>query len=143
MKIETKTFTLKLAGTKLDHSIEKGANITSWFTNIPKGLRAYLAEDAIPVREGQQSLLVKIEGTPAIQSQENILVSIPANITKCGIVIDAPSADKSRYDIGAFDGLSFGIDKWNSATLDNHWDGNQPWETGAMYGPKPYRTKRF
>jgi len=142
-RIDSKTFTLKFGGTRLANAMRRGADVTSWFTNIPRGLSASLAEDAVPAREGQQTVLVTISGTPSMQSRESMRVTVPAMITECGAVIEAAPSALSRYDVGSFEGITFDVDKWDSATLNNHWDGNQPWETGGLDGPKPYALKDF
>jgi hypothetical protein len=139
-EIDPKTFPITFGGTILADSIAQDTDITSWFTNIPRGLKALVAEDTVPVSQGQQTLRVTVSGRPANQTKENVLIKIPANITTSNIVLEVPIRDDvtRTYDIGSF----------SSVTADNielrtgtNWRGEQPqW---GLIGPDVFKLKDF
>jgi hypothetical protein len=137
--IDPKTFKIKFGGTKLADSIVLDTDISPWFTNLPRGLKAVVAEEALPAADGQQqSLTVTISGKPAVQFNEPIRVRIPADITTANIVLEVPASEKAMYDIGSY-----------SSTLANdlelrtgtNWKGVvQGW---GLAGPEVYKLKDF
>jgi hypothetical protein len=141
--IDPKSFTLKFGGTKLAGVLQEGMVISEWFTNLPLGLVARVAEDTVPVIEGQQALLVTISGRPTVQSKDKVYVIVPGSITTAGIALEVQTSEKARYDIGAYSKTAYDMDPWGSSTLDNHWDGSQPWELSGLDGPKPFSSKDF
>jgi hypothetical protein len=137
-EIDSKTFKIKFGGTKLADSIPLGTDISEWFTNIPRGLRAVVSEDAVPITEGQQSLTITISGTPTVQVNEKMLVRIPANITTANLVMEIPPSDKARYDIGSYSSISTEDLELRTGT---NWRGVQP-EWGLI-GPEVFKIKDF
>jgi hypothetical protein len=137
-EIDPKTFKIKFGGTKLADSIALGTDISSWFTNIPRGLRAVVSEEAVPVTEGQQSLTVTVDGVPTVQVNERILVRIPANTTTANIVMEIPPSDKAKYDIGSYSSIP--AEDIELRTGSN-WRGVQPgW---GLTGPEVFKSKDF
>ncbi|MDR3167860.1 MAG: hypothetical protein LBT93_07945 [Treponema sp.] len=137
-EIDPKTFKIKFGGTKLTESISQGTDISSWFTNIPRGLRALVSEDAVPVTEGQQSLTVTVDGIPTVQVNERILVRIPADITAANLVMEIPPSDKAKYDIGSYSSIPAEDIELRTGT---NWRGVQPgW---GLTGPEVFKSKDF
>jgi hypothetical protein len=136
--IDPKTFRLKFGGTKLAAGIIQGTDISQWFSNLPRGLSAIVAEDALPVTEGQQSLTVTIDGIPTIQVNERILLRIPADITTANIVLEVPPSDKALYDIGSYSSVPAEDIEMRAGS---NWRGVQPdW---GLTGPDVFRLKDF
>ncbi|MDR1588110.1 MAG: hypothetical protein LBS57_11690 [Treponema sp.] len=137
--IDPKTFGIKFGqGIKLVEAISQGTDISSWFTNLPRGLRAEVSEDALPVLEGQQSLTVTVSGVPTVQVNEKIRVNIPANVTTVDIVLEIPASDKAIYDIGSFSSVP--AEDIELRTGSN-WKGVQPdW---GLTGPEVFKIKDF
>jgi hypothetical protein len=137
-EIDPKTFRIKFSGTKLADSIAQDTDITSWFTNIPPGLKATISETAVPVSEGQQALTVTISGKPTIQVNEKIQVYIPAEIIAANIALEIPPSDKALYDIGSYSSIS--AEDIELRTGSN-WRGVQ--EGWGLTGPEVYKSKDF
>jgi hypothetical protein len=147
--IEPKTFQIGFGGTVLKETVEQNTDITSWFTNIPRGLKAVVAEDTVPLSADQQkrvagsepqqqTLLVTVSGRPTNQSRENVKVNIPPGITVANIALNIPPEYKARYDIGSF--ASAKADDVELRTGTN-WGGVQPgW---GLSGPDVYKLKDF
>jgi hypothetical protein len=100
--IDSKTFKIKFGGTKLSEALAQDTDISSWFTNIPRGLTAVIAEETLPVSEGQQALTVTISGKPSVQVNEKMLITIPAEVTTANIALEVPPSEKAMYDIGSY-----------------------------------------
>jgi hypothetical protein len=133
-----KTFKIKFGGTRLANGIAPDTNISSWFTNIPRGLTAIVAEEAVVASEGQQAVTVTISGRPTIQLSEKIQLRIPANVTTANIVLEVPPTDKAVYDIG-----SFSSEAANNIELrtGSNWKGVvQGW---GLTGPEVFKSKDF
>jgi hypothetical protein len=137
-EIDAKTFKIKLSGTSLTGTLAQSMDISSWFTNLPNGLKAIVAEDTVPVSEGQQSLPVTISGKPTVQSQEKMRIRIPQNITTSNIALDIPPVDSTKYDIGSYR-VSIGGDI-ELRTGSNWTGGAAAW---ALNGPKVFERKDF
>jgi hypothetical protein len=136
--IDPKMFKIKFGGTKLAEAISQDTDISSWFTNLPRGLSAIVAEETIPVSEGQQSLTVIVSGRPTIQVKENIRVRIPAEITTANMVLEIPASDKAIYDIGSF---STTRQEDYELRIGSNWRGVQPgW---GLTGPEVFKSKDF
>jgi hypothetical protein len=136
--IDSKTFKIKFGGTKLASGIALDTDISSWFTNLPRGLKAVVAEEALPAVEGQQSLTVTISGRPTVQLNEKMLVRIPANITTSNIVLEVPASEKAVYDIGSYSSTLANDIELRTGT---NWKGVvQGW---GLTGPEVYRVKDF
>ncbi|MDR2619203.1 MAG: hypothetical protein LBC62_10070 [Treponema sp.] len=136
--IDPKTFKIKFGGTKLADSIALDTDISGWFTNLPKGLKAVAAEETVPATEGQQSLTVTISGKPSVQVNEKMLVRIPANITTANMVLEIPPSDKAIYDIGSYSSIL--ADDIELRTGSN-WKGVvQGW---GLTGPEVFKSKDF
>jgi hypothetical protein len=137
-EIDPKSFKIKFGGTKLADTLPLDADISSWFTNLPRGLKAVVAEETPPVTEGQQSLTITISGTPAIQLNEKMNIVIPAEVTTANIVLTVPAEDKARYDIGSYSTIS--SDDMELRTGSN-WKGVIPdW---GLTGPQVFKLKDF
>jgi hypothetical protein len=137
-EIDSKTFKIVFGGTKLADVIPLDTDISSWFTNIPRGLRAVVPEETLPATEGQQALSVTISGVPAIQFNEKMNVVIPAEITTANIALTIPPSDKARYDIGAYS-LSSAEDI--ELRTGSNWKGAvSGW---GLVGPEVFRLKDF
>jgi hypothetical protein len=136
--INEKLFTLKFGGTKLASMMPKDQDVTSWFTNIPNGLNAYIAEDAAPVNEGQQTLTITIKGTPTTQTKEKIRVSVPPDITTANMTLELQPADAAVYDIGSFSTIAA---KDIEIQTGSSWRGAKAdW---ALEGPSVFSKKDF
>jgi hypothetical protein len=136
--IDSKSFQIKFGGTKLADTLSQDTDISSWFTNIPRGLKAVVAEETIPAAEGQQSLTVTVSGRPTAQVNENIQVKIPAGITTANMVLEIPASDRAKYDIGSFSTIP--AEDIELRTGSN-WRGVQ---TGwGLTGPEVFKSKDF
>jgi hypothetical protein len=136
--IDSKTFKIKFGGTKLADTLVLDTDISSWFTNLPRGLKAVVAEETVPVTEGQQGLTVTISGRPTIQVNEKMQVQIPAEITTANIVLEVPPSEKAIYDIGSYSTTL--VDDLELRTGSN-WKGVvQGW---GLTGPEVYKLKDF
>jgi hypothetical protein len=136
--IDSKTFKIKFGGTKLATGLALDTDISAWFTNLPRGLRAIVAEEAVPAAEGQQGLTVTISGTPSVQLNEKMHVRIPANITTANIVLEVPPSEKAMYDIGSYSSTQANDVELRTGT---NWKGVvQGW---GLTGPEVYRVKDF
>jgi hypothetical protein len=135
LDIVPKTFAIRFGGTSLANTIPQNTDITSWFTNIPNGLKVLVAEDT---KSGMQALDVVVSGKPTNQSRENTLIKIPANITGAGTILDIPESTNTRYDIGS----SSSIEADNvELTVGTNWRGEQPgW---GLTGPDVFKLKDF
>jgi hypothetical protein len=137
-RIDPKTFRIKFGGTRLAYNISQGTDISAWFSNLPRGLSAIVAEEAVPASEGQQSLTVTISGIPAIQVNEKMLIRIPANITTANMALEIPPSDKAMYDIGSYSSVP--AEDIELRTGSN-WKGVQPgW---GLTGPEVFKAKDF
>ncbi|MDR2747792.1 MAG: hypothetical protein LBB77_10155 [Treponema sp.] len=136
--IDPKTFRIKFGGTKLADSISQDTDISTWFTNIPQGLKAVVSENAVPVSEGQQALTITISGRPTVQVNEKIQVRIPPNITVANIVLEIPPTDKALYDIGSYSSIP--AEDIELRTGSN-WKGVQ--EGWGLTGPEVFKSKDF
>ncbi|MDR2477095.1 MAG: hypothetical protein LBD18_04835 [Treponema sp.] len=136
--IDAKTFTIKFSGAGLTGALAQFTDISLWFTNLPNGLQAIVAENTVPVTEGQQSLLVTISGTPTVQSQEKMRIVIPQNITTANIALEIPPTDSTKYDIGSYR-ITTGSDI--ELRTGSNWAGAATeW---ALNGPKVFDRKDF
>jgi hypothetical protein len=136
--IDSKTFKIKFGGTKLADTLALDTDISSWFTNLPRGLKAVVAEETVPVTDGQQALTVTISGKPIVQLNEQIRVRIPANITTANMVLEIPPSDKAMYDIGSYSSTLANDIELRTGT---NWKGVvQGW---GLTGPEVYKVKDF
>jgi hypothetical protein len=136
--IDSKTFKIRFGGTKLSEALAQDTDISSWFTNIPRGLTAVVAEETLPVSEGQQSLTITISGRPAVQVNEKMLIQIPADITTANIALEVPASEKAMYDIGSYS--STPAEDVELRTGSN-WKGTvSGW---GLTGPEVFRIKDF
>jgi hypothetical protein len=136
--IDAKTFMIRFGGTVLARTMDENTDVSSWFTNLPRGLKAVVAEDTVPVSQGQQSLLVTISGKPTNQSRENAIIKIPANITAANIVLEIPGSENTRYDIGSFSSIAADNVELRTGT---NWRGEEAgW---GLTGPDVFRLKDF
>jgi hypothetical protein len=136
--IDAKTFRIKFSGVGLSGTLAQFTDISSWFTNLPGGLKAIVAENTVPVTEGQQSLLVTISGRPTVQSQEKMRILIPQNITTANIALEIPPTDSARYDIGSYH-VTTGSDI--ELRTGTNWAGAAT--AWALNGPKVFERKDF
>jgi hypothetical protein len=136
--IDPKTFKIKFGGTKLADTLALDTDISSWFTNIPLGLKAVVAENTVPATEGQQSLMVTISGKPSIQLNEQMKISVPADVTSANIVLEIPPSEKAMYDIG-----SYSSELANNVELrtGSNWKGVV--DGWGLTGPEVYKVKDF
>jgi hypothetical protein len=136
--IDSKTFKIRFGGTKLSETLAQDTDISSWFTNIPRGLTAVVAEETPPASEGQQSLTITISGQPAVQVNEKILIQIPAEVTTANIVLEVPPSERAMYDIGSYS--STPAEDVELRTGSN-WKGTvSGW---GLTGPEVFRIKDF
>jgi hypothetical protein len=136
--IDPKTFKIRFGGTKLSEALAQDTDISSWFTNIPRGLSAVVAEETLPASEGQQALTITISGRPAVQVNEKMLIQIPAEVTTANIALDIPPSERAMYDIGSY--LSIPAEDVELRTGSN-WKGTVAgW---GLTGPEVYRVKDF
>jgi hypothetical protein len=136
--IDPKTFKIKFGGARLAAGLALDTDISSWFTNLPRGLKAVVAEEAIPAAEGQQTLTVTISGRPGVQVNEKMLIRIPENITTANIVLEVPPSEKAMYDIGSYSSVPA-----NNVELrtGSNWKGAV--EGWGLAGPEVYKLKDF
>jgi hypothetical protein len=136
--IDPKTFTIRFGGTKLANTIAQNTDISSWFTNLPNGLRAIVVEDTVPVSQGQQTLRITVSGRPANQSRENAIIRIPANVTVANFILEVPGSEDTRYDIGSLSSIAAGNVELRTGT---NWRGEQAdW---GLTGPGVFKLKDF
>jgi hypothetical protein len=136
--IDSKTFKIKFGGTKLSEPLAQDTDISRWFTNIPRGLSAVVAEETLPASEGQQSLTVTISGRPAVQVNEKMLITIPAEITTANIALEVPPSEKAMYDIGSYSSTPAENVELRVGT---NWKGTVPgW---GLTGPEVFGIKDF
>jgi hypothetical protein len=136
--IDSKTFRIRFGGTKLSEPLAQDTDISSWFTNIPRGLSAVIAEEALPVSEGQQSLTITISGRTSVQVNEKMLIQIPAEVTTANIVLEVPASERAMYDIGSYSATP--AEDVELRTGSN-WKGTV---TGwGLTGPEVFRVKDF
>jgi hypothetical protein len=136
--IDSKTFKIKFGGTKLASALALDTDISAWFTNLPRGLKAVVAEETVPAAEGQQGITVTISGRPNIQTNEKMLVRIPANITTSNIVLEVPPSEKAIYDIGSYSSVPANDIELRTGS---NWKGVvQGW---GLTGPEVFRSKDF
>jgi hypothetical protein len=153
--IDPKTFKIVIGGTKLADTLAMDTDISSWFTNIPRGLNAVVTEDAMPVSDEepetvsddksgekkekqQQTVTITMSGRPTIQVNERMKVVIPASVTVANIDLEIPPSDKAKYDIGSYSSISA-----NDVELrtGSNWRGVvQGW---GLTGPEVYKAKDF
>jgi hypothetical protein len=165
--IDSKTFRIGFGGTKLAKSIDQGTDISHWFTNLPRGLKAIVSEDTVPISEDedenenetqyqylsvddnaaddqsqdkpkQQFLQVTISGVPTVQLKERMRISIPADITTANIAMVIRPSDKARYDIGSYSSVA--AEDIELRTGSN-WRGVQ--EGWGLTGPEVFKSKDF
>jgi hypothetical protein len=136
--IDSKTFKIIFGGTKLTAGIAQDTDISSWFTNLPQGLKAVVAEDAVPAAAGQQSLAVTISGRPDARINEKMLVRVPADITTANIVLEIPPSGKAMYDIGSYSSSLANDVELRTGT---NWRG--PVQGWGLVGPDVTRVKDF
>jgi hypothetical protein len=136
--IDSKTFKIKFGGTRLAAPIAADTDLSAWFTNIPRGLKAVTSEETVPATEGQQSITVTVSGRPTVQVNEKIIVVIPSGVTEAGIVLAIPPSEKAKYDIGSYSTVSATDTELRNGT---NWKGVQ---TGwGLTGPEVFRLKDF
>jgi hypothetical protein len=165
--IDSKTFMIGFGGTKLAQGIDQGTDISHWFTNLPRGLKAVVSEDTVPVSDDenqnenetqyqyldlvesandqspdqqpkQQLLQVTISGIPTVQLKERMRITIPADITTANIVMIVQASDKARYDIGSYSSVA--AEDIELRTGSN-WRGVQ--EGWGLVGPEVFKSKDF
>jgi hypothetical protein len=148
--IDRKDFEIGVAGAELTEALDQGTDVSSWFTNLPRGLQAVLTEDALPVSETtsetdsekdsnkQQILKVSISGRASAQVNERMAIRIPANITTANIDLVVPPSDNAKYDIGSY---SASVAENYELRNGSNWRGTvQGW---GLTGPEVYRVKDF
>jgi hypothetical protein len=136
--IDSKTFRIKFGGTRLSGPLAQDTDISDWFTNIPRGLKAVVAEETVPASEGQQALTITISGKPSVQVNEKMLIQIPAEVTTANIVLEVPPSEKAMYDIGSYSSVP--VENVELRT-DTNWKGTIPgW---GLTGPEVFRVKDF
>jgi hypothetical protein len=137
-EIDPKTFKIKFGGARLTETIVQDTDISFWFTNLPRGLRAVVSESAAPASEGQQSLTVTIGGIPTVQVNEKIMVRIPSYVTTADMVMEIPPTDRAKYDIGSYASIPANDIELRTGT---NWKGAQ---TGwGLTGPEVFKAKDF
>jgi hypothetical protein len=163
--IDSKTFMIGFGGTKLAKGIDQGTDISHWFTNLPRGLKAIVSEDTVPISEDenenenetqyqylsiggsadqdpdkprQQFLQVTIGGIPTVQLKERMRINIPADITTANIIMVIQPSDRARYDIGSYSSVA--AEDIELRTGSN-WRGVQ--EGWGLVGPEVFKSKDF
>ncbi|GHV79767.1 hypothetical protein AGMMS49944_15580 [Spirochaetia bacterium] len=146
-EIDSKTFKLVMGGTKLANAIDANTDISSWFKNLPKGLKAVIAEDVVPLTKEQeaqkqpkvqQNLQVTISGTPSVQVYDQMNIVIPASITTASIELRIPSSERALFDIGSYSKIS-GSDI--ELRTGSNWKGAiSGW---GLTGPEVFKVKDF
>jgi hypothetical protein len=136
--IDSKTFRIKFGGTKLAEGLALDTDISSWFANLPRGLKAVVAEETVPATEGQQALAITISGRPTIQVNEKIQIQIPADITTANMILEVPPSEKAMYDIGSYSSVPANDLELRTGT---NWKGVI--EGWGLAGPEVYKVKDF
>jgi hypothetical protein len=137
-EIDAKTFRIVFGGTKLTEAIPLNTDVSSWFTNIPRGLRAVVPEETLPVTEGQQTVTVTISGASTTQFYEKMNIVVPAGITTAGIALTIPPSDDAKYDIGSYSATS--ASDFEIRTGSNWKGAISGW---GLTGPEVFKLKDF
>jgi hypothetical protein len=137
-EIDSKTFKIKFGGAQLSDIMIEATDISSWFTNLPRGLTAVVTEDTLPNTEGQQSLTVTVSGRPTVQSNERIKITIPRDVTTANMELIIPPTDYAIYDIGSYNATS-GSDV--ELRFGTNWKGEE--EGWRLTGPQVFQRKDF
>jgi hypothetical protein len=141
-EIDRKDFEIRFGGAELAETLAQDTDISSWFTNIPRGLRAAVTEDTLPISETasdrQQTLKVTMSGVASVQVNEQMHILIPANITTANIVLEIPPSDNAKYDIGSY---SSNLAEDYELRTGSNWKGTiDGW---GLTGPEVYKSKDF
>jgi hypothetical protein len=137
--IDSKTFEIRFGqGTRLTETIPLDTDVSDWFSNLPGGLSAVIAEEAVPVTEEgrQQSLMIRISGVPTRQVNEKMRISIPADITTANMVLEVPPSDRVKYDIGPYSSIPV-----TDLASGSNWKGAQ--QGWGLTGPEVFKSKDF
>jgi hypothetical protein len=138
-EIDPKTFKIKFSGTKLVQNLDRDTDIAFCFPNLPRGLTAVVAEEAVVAAEGQQqTVTVTIKGTPEFQVNAKMEVKIPADITTANVELVVPPSEEAMYDIGSYSVVE---DKNFELRTGTNWKGVV--EGWGLTGPEVYKLKDF
>jgi hypothetical protein len=124
-EIQPKTFSIVFGGTKLVNGIEKETDLSSWFTNIPPGIKALAAEDML---EGSSTVAIIAIGKPTIKVKDQMKIAIPASVTTSNIVLEIPPSDRAMYDIGLFETKSDTDIELTEGSSNKNWTGDPAWK---------------
>jgi hypothetical protein len=106
-KILPKDITINLIETSIQVPIKNGADITSWFLNIPQGLRA-IAHAADPeakfaADKGATQIIVTIEGIPEQTINQPIKIRVPWEATNRSWDFHIPPDEDRRFEVYGVD----------------------------------------
>jgi hypothetical protein len=134
-EILPKTFTIYFGAAKLLNDINKDADLSKWFGNLPAGLKAVVNETAVA---GSSLVTVKVTGTPTIYINEPIKITIPGNIIYANKGFEVVKNDNARFDVGSFESeiLKYIVEQ----TLDENGVRKNDWQLKA---PKLVEVKDF
>ncbi|MCL2869585.1 hypothetical protein FWF48_02140 [Candidatus Saccharibacteria bacterium] len=94
IELVPQTATITLGGIKTT-SLLAGANITSWFTNLPAGLTATVANTAV----GAAAIDVTFTGTPVADSTGTLVVAIPASTLSSNALLNVATNPNATWRI--------------------------------------------
>jgi hypothetical protein len=137
-EIDARTFRIIFGGARLTEAIPMNTDVSSWFTNIPRGLRVVVPEETLPVTEGQQTVTVTISGTSATQFYEKMNIVVPAAVTTADMALTIPPSDNARYDIGSYSVSS--AEDFEIRTGSNWKGAISGW---GLTGPEVFKLKDF
>jgi hypothetical protein len=118
-EIVPKTFDIDLGAGALLKEIEQGTDLSAWFTNLPKGLKAVVPET---LAEQRSTVRVSISGIPTSIIDAPMAIKVPAGIMHAQS-FDVTRNDNARFDVGSFESIK-GKPQLNAASLNKkgHWD---------------------
>jgi hypothetical protein len=91
-------------GEEFGVNIPADTDVSGWFTNLPWGLTALVAEE---VELGTDEITITLKGTPLNISSTNIAVTIPGNVLSSGESIHVTDNPDAVYAITAADWAAY------------------------------------
>lgn len=106
-KIVPKDLTITLIETTIQIPIKNKADVTNWFLNIPKGLKATahaLDPDAkYAAEKGATQVIVTIDGVPEQTINQPILIRVPWEVTNRSWDFHIPPDNDRRFEVYGVD----------------------------------------
>jgi hypothetical protein len=106
-RITPKDLTINLIETSIQVPIKNGADITNWFLNIPKGLKATAhaldPEEKFAAGKGAVQITVTIDGVPEQTINQPILIRVPWEVTNRSWDFHIPPDNDRRFEVYGVD----------------------------------------